>query len=330
MQYEDIAASWDWNLIPGTTVDYGADLLDCNHTSWNGTEAFVGGVSEGTIGAAVMRYTNPMSHSLRWQKAWFFLENDVQIVVLSDLASNTSNATNIVSVLDQRLRNGSYYVDGVQQTSTKVSQNVSSYDFASSLWHGGVGYTFDLWSPLSLKVETGDKTGNWSELGISAHPISTVDLFVAWVDQPISNTFAYSVFPGTTQKEFEKKAFKSVFEHKVIRNDKHVSAVLDQTTDTAMIVFWDSDGGSVSIPGTLLGRSGVTLSVDANAVVIYKIGVGNVTVSDPSQNKTSLKMQLKAQGFGEKPKGFGNSAVKQLSFQLPVNGSAGSSISQTL
>ena len=27
-EYEDIVAAWDWNLIPGTTVDYGGTPLD--------------------------------------------------------------------------------------------------------------------------------------------------------------------------------------------------------------------------------------------------------------------------------------------------------------
>jgi len=99
-EYEDIAAAWDWNLIPGTTTDYAATPLNCNNTSWKGIEQFVGGVSNTQVGIAAMRYYNPFTHSLKWQKAWFFLENDIQFVMVNNLSSN--NSAPLYSVLDQR------------------------------------------------------------------------------------------------------------------------------------------------------------------------------------------------------------------------------------
>ena len=54
VEYEDISAAWDWNLIPGTTVDYGATPLSCDTENQVGIEDFVGGVSDGKLGAAVM------------------------------------------------------------------------------------------------------------------------------------------------------------------------------------------------------------------------------------------------------------------------------------
>lgn len=53
-EYEDIAAAWDWNMIPGTTVDYGAAPLQCDTANQVGVENFVGGVSTGKLGMAVM------------------------------------------------------------------------------------------------------------------------------------------------------------------------------------------------------------------------------------------------------------------------------------
>ncbi|KAF8078587.1 chondroitin AC/alginate lyase [Lyophyllum atratum] len=37
-EYEDISVAWDWNLIPGTTVDYGATPLSCARTQFTGIE----------------------------------------------------------------------------------------------------------------------------------------------------------------------------------------------------------------------------------------------------------------------------------------------------
>jgi Polysaccharide lyase family 8, super-sandwich domain len=59
-EYEDISAAWDWNAIPGTTVDYGATPLACSTTNQVGVESFVGGVSTGVLGAAVMVCGNPV------------------------------------------------------------------------------------------------------------------------------------------------------------------------------------------------------------------------------------------------------------------------------
>jgi len=158
-----------------------------------------------------------------------------------------------------------------------------------------------------------------------------VDLFAAWIDHPASNTFAYSVYPGTTHKEFQSKALKSSFDHRIIHNDKHVSAVLDEAHDKVLIVFWDDNGGALLIPPSLsYNRSGIFVIADANSAVIYDICGGNITVSDPSQRKSSLTLKLKAQGFGQKPKGLGHQALRDVTFQLPVGGLAGSSISKSL
>ncbi|THH13551.1 hypothetical protein EW146_g6685 [Bondarzewia mesenterica] len=109
-EYEDIAAAWDWNLIPGITVDYDATPLTCADAEWTGLHSFVGGVSDGQLGIAAMRYTNPYTDALSWQKAWFFLADDVQHVMVSNLMS-TSDAP-VYSVLDQRLHVGPVFVNG--------------------------------------------------------------------------------------------------------------------------------------------------------------------------------------------------------------------------
>jgi hypothetical protein len=84
--------------------------LNCQRTGWKGIEQFVGGVSDTKIGVAAMRYSNPFTHSLSWQKAWFFLKNDVQFVMVNNLSSN--GLTPLYSVLDQRRHTGDIFVNG--------------------------------------------------------------------------------------------------------------------------------------------------------------------------------------------------------------------------
>ena len=356
-EYEDIAASWDWNLIPGITTDYGGTTLNCNLTEAIGIQAFVGGVSDGAVGAAVMRYTNPVTRSTTFQKAWFFLDDDIQIVMLSDVASNSSSP--IISVLDQKKHVGPYYVDGdkvkhsakrdgptvrhprshgyghhhhVFRTtfSALPTTNVTHHSDIQTLWHANVGYSFDLCSPVDVSVQTGNKTGNWTTLGISTQPPSNVDMFAAWIDQPKGQTsLAYRIFPATDQRGFQQKVLQSRINHRVLVNDKTASAILDVQDDTAFIIFWDADGGSVTVPGSP-GFAAVTVSSDINSAIIYHRSKGEVVVSDPSQTASTLVLDLNTGTVGRRPPGFGAGSRRTLVLALPSGGLAGSSVSQSL
>ncbi|KAG5716027.1 Chondroitinase-AC, partial [Termitomyces sp. T112] len=172
-EYEDVFAAWDWNLIPGITVDYGATPLTCSTTRKTGTQPLVGGASDGSIGVAAMRYETPTTKTLNWRKTWFFLEDDVQFVMVAKITSSTSAP--VFSVLDQRRRSGDVFVNGV----TVGSGNFTS---ALSLWHGGVGYTFNTSNPsTSLSLQLGNRTGSWESIGTATDPPTTVDLFAAWL-----------------------------------------------------------------------------------------------------------------------------------------------------
>jgi len=356
-EYEDIAASWDWNLIPGITTDYSGTNLTCNFTQAVGIQAFVGGVSDGAVGAAVMRYTNPLTMSITFQKAWFFLDDDVQVVMLSDVASNSSSP--IISILDQKKHVGSYYVDDNEVKSSHPERedavgrskfhgighnhhvprtifaalptvNVTSHPGIRTLWHANVGYSFDLGSPVSVSVQTGNKTGNWSTLGISTQPLSNVDMFAAWIEQPKEQaSFAYKIFPATDRSGFQRKASRCQSRHQVLVNDKTTSAILDTQEDTVFIIFWAADGGSVTVPGSH-GCAHVTVSSDINSAIIYHRSTGEVVVSDPSQTAATLVLDLEAGPVGKKAPGFECEAERRLVFTLPSGGLAGSSVSQSL
>lgn len=74
-EYEDIAGAWDWNMVPGITVDYNATLLQCSTVNAVGMDPFVGGVSTGKIGIGVMvsYYDRPSSKLAITNYPVFFL-----------------------------------------------------------------------------------------------------------------------------------------------------------------------------------------------------------------------------------------------------------------
>ncbi|KAG5637191.1 hypothetical protein H0H81_005448 [Sphagnurus paluster] len=307
-EYEDIAAAWDWNLIPGITVDYGATPLNCATTNTTGLQAFVGGASTGKIGIGAMKYTNPLTQMLSWQKAWFFLDNDVQHVMISNIKSTTTAP--VYSVLDQRRQSGSVYTGTARVGETDMQ----------TIWHGEVGYLV----PASVNVSTNvtTETGVWSTIGTSSSPPTTVNLFTAKIDHvSLSTPVSYTAFPGTDQSTFQSKTEQLRLES--VSNTADVSAVFDGAHNTAMVVFWDVSGGSVTFT-----QPPFTLSANGNAAIIYNVGNGEITVSDPSQTLTSVKVTVGGP-LSSLPI-IGNLLTKTLTFNLPQGGLAGQSVTQRL
>ena len=320
-------------VIPGITTDYGATPLNCSFVQFTGKEAFVGGTSDGKVGAAAMRYTNPYTGSLSFQKAWFFLEDDVQHVMIPFADSNATADHNVLSVVDQKRLSGPVYVNGIP---LPHSANVSH---ALSLWHDGVGYTFDSGNPLrpgvDLGVAMGPRSGDWATIGISTVGNITVDLFSAYVDHgapgsALALPVAYSAFPGTRSAgAFASKSAKAALTLWTLRNDASVSAVFDAQHRMFMAVFWDAQGGEVDfVPGVFEAR--LTVQASAASVVLYELDKGEVTVADPSQTLAGLRVSVSVGMFGSRPKRWGSKMTKTLDVDLPSGGIAGSSVTTKL
>ncbi|KIJ43946.1 polysaccharide lyase family 8 protein [Sphaerobolus stellatus SS14] len=309
-EYEDIAAAMDWNMFPGITVDYNGTPLTCNTTNAQGIESFVGGASTGQVGAAVMRYTNPLTHSLSFQKAWFFLPNDIQHVAVS--ITNTSSTAPIFSILDQRKLNGDVFVNNTKQATPS-----GNYTHAQSLFHDSIGYVFP---KLPVSVSAGSRTGKWSSLGISTQPDETVDLFAAWVDHNVTNndTLSYSIYPSrSSASAFASEASNSPIQ--TIQEDRSIHAVVDTQNAIAMVVFWGSTGGSVSIPATKVSGLENSISITSNNALVLIVDEknGSFAVSDPTQTLKTAQLTFNISG------GAGSKVV---SVQFPTGGQAGSSV----
>ncbi|KAH8988956.1 polysaccharide lyase family 8 protein [Lactarius akahatsu] len=315
-EYEDIAAAWDWNLVPGTTVDYGATPLDCADAGRAGLEPFVGGASNDKTGVAAMRYLNPITKAFGWQKAWFFLDDDIQYVMIANLTSNTTAP--IYSVLDQRRHSGPIYVND-DRFSAPGNQTFNGT--VSSLWHGNVGYRFDA-EETALSLSVGQRTGAWSTIGTSTQPPETVDLFAAWIEhQDLTRPFSYTIFPGTTLDSFRGKCEN----RRIIplQNDAHVSAIFDADRWTISAVFWDVGGGTLTLQcETPSGERLASITTSGNVALILDLRARTLTVSDPSQTLASVDILI--QRFIGAPLEF--------TVELPTGpgGFAGNSVTQLI
>ncbi|KIO26600.1 polysaccharide lyase family 8 protein [Tulasnella calospora MUT 4182] len=319
-EYEDIAAAWDWNLIPGTTTDYGATPLLCNFTQWSGNRTFVGGASNGKVGVAAMDYLNPYTGAFAYRKAWFFLPNDVQHVIVSDIVKS-SNATDVFHVLDQKRANGKVYVDGVAAASPKAG--------AKSLWHDSVGYTFNTASSSAIKsvqFATPERSGNWKTIGTSAAPPINVSIFQAWLQHDaskLSTPISYSIYPDTSSaKTFTAKAQK--YAVKSI-SQKDVSAAVDSAKSVLMAVFWNAAKLKADLG---IGKS-VSVQTSAAAVVMVDLKTWSLTVSDPSQTLTKVDVTVQATAVTNY-KCAGLLKGKKVTVQLPQGADLGKSTFKSL
>lgn len=287
-----------------------------------------------------MRFTNPVTKSMHWQKAWFFLENDVEHVMVANLSSNSAPA---YTVLDQRKRSGQILVNN----STVESSNHSSF---ASLWHGDAGYTFDLPPGAGvLSISTGEKNGNWQNIGTSAAPTFKMNLFSAWIEHKALRTpIAYTIYPGVTQSQFFQRIGNASQPStstaiRTIRNDGEVSAIFDAQNEVLMAVFWNNPSSQNSFTSIDYKPSQeeatVTLRVNAACTIMYRLRTGEVTVSDPSQvlhlrqGGFQLKVEVAVGPTGTRPFGFdgnGFGAEKVLVFELPEDGVAGSSVTKVI
>lgn len=268
-----------------------------------------------------MRYTNPYTGTLSWQKHWFFFEDDVQHVLVSNLRSNSSAA--VYSVLDQRRHDQDIFVDG------RYINRTSNFTDATSFWHGSAGYSIHPSSGISgLSVEVGNKTGDWSTIGISRQPPETVDMFTAYLTHsPSLMPISYTAFPAASVVDFALKRRDTKI--RTIRSDEHITAVFDDVHQTVMVVFWDAGGGSLDVTRSVLWDSRLTMTSSGNAAVIYQLNKGTVTVSDPTQSLTHLQIKLET-GLGRRPLHWGWGFSHELMFDLPTDGLAGNSVTQPI
>ncbi|KAH9918355.1 polysaccharide lyase family 8 protein [Epithele typhae] len=307
-EYEDIAGMWDWNLIPGITTDYGNTPLSCGQTEAIGTEAFVGGASDGTIGAARCATRTRLQAPVVPEGVVLPRRRRAARHALQPLLPSSAP---VFSVLDQKRHSGPVLLDGAPLA------HGGNFTHARTLWHDGVGYAFP--PPARRSRSTGARaraTGARSE----SPPRGAVrDLFSAWV---ASRARGHGVLrlPRDERGAFRAKAAKAAV--------TLGRAVYDGSHHVAAAVFWDGAGGNVTFtPG--LGRAPVAVSVQGGAIVVYRLDKGKVTVADPTQTLSNVEVTLEVVGPGKKPTGSAQNE-SGVSVALPSGGAGGKSVTTSL
>ncbi|ORY32527.1 polysaccharide lyase family 8 protein [Naematelia encephala] len=333
-EYRDIQAGWNWNLIPGTTVQRDHPKLQSSIVGVTGKTKFVGGASDGWVGTSVEDYVDPYDASLRYRKAWFFLDDSV-VVTVSGISVNDTVGQDVITVLDQRMAvDGGIWIDG-----QSVNAGLSTTANGTTLFYGGNGYlSYD--TPFQLTLSEANRTGNWSAISTSTVGNSTVPIFYAYTTHDLDfNSYSYAFFPATDRDRLVSEVANPT---STPINDNGVSGVAGQ--ERLSVVFWPNQASSVAVNLSTVGWSkqgSITISSRDPGVYLFATRLNDdgsrtmvVTLADPSQSLNTTSFALTSHALDlrcEKLDWYDGCSQEQRSvaftdITLPQGGFAGDSI----
>ena len=234
-EYRDICPVWDWRRLPGTTALQSAGTQATGH---RGGGSFVGGVSDGEYGLAVMDLRRD---GLRARKAWFFFDDC--FVCLGNGIGCDDPAGPVFTSINQCALRGPVTAYG-KAGETHVLAPGKSYDLSAAyrLEHDGVVYHFP--EPMPVRARLAPQTGS------RAAETLTRDVFSVWIDHGVQpgggEAYAYTVLP-VGGAEARATTDHEIARIKVLANTPSLQAVSHETLRLVGIVFWEP--GIISVPG---------------------------------------------------------------------------------
>lgn len=273
-EYEDIFAVWDWFRVPGVTCYRENDkkFLHPDHKFRLMTD-FVGGVSDGTYGAAALDYD---IRGLSGRKSWFYLDD--QILCLG-AGFKSSQEMDVITSVNQCLAQGDVTVD-----EGRVSpKGLTEYDGLKRAYHDRVGYLFLEPGKVTLGIQP--QSGNWKENVYKAGSPTpeTKDVFSIWIDhgaKPQDAHYGYAIFPGISLDEWKTKASQPGV--MILSNTQGLQAVRCDSLGITMAVFFQ--------PGTLGGNR--SISVDQPCLILFREKEKKITVADPTQKLKEVSVTI--------------------------------------
>jgi chondroitin AC lyase len=311
-EFMDIFPFWDWKKIPGTTVHQDNDVLPVLTASGYRIESnFVGGVSDGKNGIAVMDYNR---NGLTAQKAWFMF-ND-KIVCLGSGISSAENLPVTTSVNQSFLKGEVVFKNsGAEQIANKGEQ-LKNPDW---IIHDNIGYLFPAGGKLNL--ETYEVEGYWNWVA-SRYPeeVMKADIFKLWFEHginPKNDSYQYVLVPNASKQKMEELNSIQPFK---IKNTKDIQEVVALNGEIAGVVFYQ--------PGKSDIFGGV--EVDKPCLVMLKKQEDGLQVSlaDPTQLLDEINIWLNGHFSGENA--FVESGKTRVKVILPKGEQAGKTVTLKL
>ena len=296
-EYDDVFPVWDWNKLPGVTCPSAPAAGPYTHdaTSTGGTP-FVGGVSDGRVGAATMVVANTYVDA---KKSWFFVTPTVMVALGAGISGPAG--TSLFTTLNQCLVRGTVVVDGVP---VGIGQSKSTTG-AVVITHDGIAYA--LLQPAKCSVSCATMTGSWRSIttGGSPSPVQK-NIFTATIDSTASasasgSSYAYAVSPVSGTNDV-------TYNIVVLSNTTALQAVFHAPSKVVQAVFFSA--------GKLQGN-GFACQVDEPCLLQLDMSNNVGTVSSPLSSVGSVNVVYNGRSFVVAlPNGDANLSGKSVSFRL--------------
>jgi chondroitin AC lyase len=313
-EFQDIFPVWDWQKIPGTTVEQREELLGSPRRM--GKTTFVGGVSNGEYGLAAFELQRD---GLSARKSWFFFDDEY--VCLGAGIACDSDAP-VVTTLNQCNLAGDVLVgkgDGVR----RLDSGTHVLDNPDWLWHDEVAYV--LLEREAVRLHNGPQRGSWWEINHEySRDIVARDVFTAWIDhgtRPQDATYSYLVVPGIAADALATYARRSSV--KILRNACSLQAVWHDRLRTAGLAFYE--------PGAVDIRRGLTVAVDTPCLVQLKELPERllISVSNPRNEQATVQLDVSRSVTGNGVRALDGPARSRITFELPGGMEAGKSVTRS-
>jgi len=301
-EYRDLMPVWDWQRIPGTTVELAPHRP--GEPRRQGETAFAGGVSDGSVGVAAFQLQRG---PLRARKAWFFYSDSV-VCLGAGIRCESEHA--VVTTLNQCRRSGSVQAGG---DSPEVLPDGEGTRTVAWLHHDGIGYAFPAAREIAYAAAT--RTGTWQRISAQRRADPVTDrVFTVTLDhgtRPDGAEYAYAVLPGADVAAMP--ALVRALPFKVLANSPDLQAVSHAGDGAVGIVF--------HAPGRFAGE-GWQVGVDRACAVLLRQteGAWRLSAADPTAAAGTLTVTLSRQG----------EAARAVAVALPAGAQAGASVTLPL
>ncbi len=313
-EYDRIYPVWDWERVPGTTVERENPPLTAATVRTEGLRSFAGAVSDGTYGIAAMDLArgpvqggrmDPARVTLTARKAWCFFDEET-VCLGAGIAGRTEKPV-LTSVNQCLLR-------GPISTSAGAVEK-GARELATPAWvhHNGVGYVFPQKGLVQLRG--GSQSGSWRSIRTvgSAEKVE-LDVFSVWFDhgtKPENADYAYVLVPEVEAAEMPAYLKNSGVE--ILSNTATLQAVRHKGLKLIGAAFYEP--GRLEIPG------GSTIAADQSCIVL---------VRELADGKLSVALS-KPDATGSRPKPVMLTIGGQhVALDLPAAEDAGRSVTRTV
>ncbi len=304
-EYENIFPFWDWKKIPGTTTQQDDEVLPVLTARGYRIESkFVGGVSDGESGIAVMKYNR---NGLKAHKSWFMFDGNI---VCLGSGISASGGSEVTSSVNQSYLNGETIIK--TKSGERISGQIEELKNPSWILHDNTGYYLP--GGGNLKLETKAVEGSWNWVA-RRYPDKRIQskIFKLWFDHgvnPTDQSYAYVLIPNANKSKMNEIENTSFF---TILNDKERQEVVSANGSLMGIVFYK--------PGKSKVFGGI--EVDQPCLVLmtkHSDGI-RVSVSDPTQQLNEIQFTINGE-FNYK-NGLAENGKTKIAIKLPLEAEAG-------